>query len=287
MLKSRIGILIYLLLRNDLVWNFLSEEEKKIVFAANKSHNIGREDYKNPGEYGKGRVDNGENWDASIDRTKQVRGKILLEVLKKSQPRSVLELGPGPGFLTKVVCEYEAVKEYCGIDIGRAFLNYLAPRLENLQSTKTGFKYELICEDFEKLEFARRFDMIILLSTVHHIPNRKELFRKLSNMLAINGRILCIDPSHYLFRLYFLIRKIMMNPGILELHLRDLNQLSTHHFCTIGEYKQVALKSGLAVEDEWYFGFIPRRLIKRELYQGSTWLKYFSQEMAVLLKRET
>src|SRR5690349_5929202 len=52
LLTNRLGVFLYIILRNDWSWSLLSERDRALVFRANQSHNTGREDYANPDLYG-------------------------------------------------------------------------------------------------------------------------------------------------------------------------------------------------------------------------------------------
>ena len=280
MLKSKLGVLKYLFLRNDKVWERLSEQEKKFIFQENLFFNNERQDYKNPQNYGKSRVDGGENWDSLASRASLPRGKIIEKVLEQIKPQSVLEIGPGGGFFTKQVCEKPYVGEYVGVDIVRPFLDYLKPRLDKLKIQKRNFEFELVLGDFFTLNYQNKFDLIVLFSTVHHIPNRKELFFKLAGFLKKDGFILCIDPSHYLMRKIHLLKNI---PYYLKKSYQNLGNLSTHHFCSFEEYKKIALHSKYAIKKEYYI--LPQKITHKKVLQGHSFFRWFSNEMGILLQK--
>ncbi len=279
MLKNKLGILQYLFWRGDKFWEKLSEEEKQTIKRANLWFNVERDDYKNPQNYGTGRIEGGEVWDSKEDRLVLVRGKILNEVLEKERPETVLEIGPGPGFFTKLVCQKQFVKRYVGLDIAQSFLDYLSVRLHYLKNEKINFSFELLNGDFCQTDFKEKFDFILLISTAHHIPNRVELFKKLSSALKPNGAILSIDPSHYLPRWVNLLKKI---PTYLKKsYYLNVENLSTHHMLTLGEYKNLAKLSGLLIAKEWYI--LPQKVFKKKITASA--LRFLSGEMAILLKK--
>ena len=184
----------------------LSCKEKQMVLAANKKDNVCREDYAVPQKYGTGRCDGGENWDNFRFKADDIRTVTLQRLLDAYKPSKVLEIGPGAGYHTRLICEHNAVSEYTAIDIGRAFLDFLQPKLELVKRQKK-FNYSLIAGEITEFDLPNKYDFIVLLSTVHHIPNRLELFAKLNDILADNGTIFCFDPSHYLPRIIGLLKK--------------------------------------------------------------------------------
>ena len=233
-LDSRIGRIVYVLLRNDFVWQCLSPEERARVLAANAVVNTTREDW-NPETYGGLRMTGSETWDSDHSREDTDKGSALLEVLSERRPRSVLEVGPGSGYYTRTICECDSVTRYTAIDINGGFLEYLRPRL-NRFAGQAGrpFSFELICDDFRQRSFADPYDLVVLLSTVHHIPDRVELFACLCAATAEGGAIFCYEPSHYLPRLRKLVRKCL-RPGY-----PAAGDISTHHMCSYGEFRKIA-----------------------------------------------
>jgi SAM-dependent methyltransferase len=279
MLKNPFGYMMYLLLRNDIGWGLLSEQERQSVIAANKVYNVKRDDYANPQMYGSVRCDGGENWDNFRLNSDDVRMNALLQVLDSLKPARVLEIGPGAGFYTRCICEHSSVREYTAVDIGQAFLDYLSPRLEKIKERKD-FKYNLISGEITEINLADKFDLVILLSTVHHIPNRTELFKKLADMLTDSGVIFCFDPSHYLPRILGLIKKFIFN-GYLRKEFYSKN-ISTHHMCSYGEYKRITKRIGnLKIEKTFYK--LPERIKRFKWLLPSGML--FSNEIGIMLKK--
>lgn len=174
-LNTRVGIFSYLLYRNDKTWKLLSDEEKQRVFRSNFTENTTRDDYADPNLYGGIRVSGGEVWDSLESRNKSLRGKMINQILQTNQPKNVLEIGPGPGFFTRTICEFGSVKSYTALEMGRAFIDYLQPRMKVI-SDKKPFGFNLVKGfDISVLD-GQKFDFIVILSAVHHIPNREDLF---------------------------------------------------------------------------------------------------------------
>ena len=283
MLNNKLGVFIYYLLRNDLSWKLLSRKDRELVLRENIKFNVTRNDYKVPEKYGDGRCAGGENWDSFQLYEDDLRGQKLLGVLERYGPRNILEIGPGPGFYSRMICKYRSVESYTAVDVGGAFLDYLRPRLETLNRQK-GLRYTLIKREVTKLELKDRFDLIVLLSTVHHIPNRTDLFFKLNSLLSKNGIIYCFDPSHYLFRISRLIYKCAFQGYLSREFLRNKGNLSTHHMCTLSEYKRIVKKiPGLEIEK--VFHVPPKKLRKLEWVLWPR--RWFSTEIGIVLSKQS
>lgn len=274
------------MLRNDISWGLLSQEEKNIILDANRSHNIHREDYSDPEKYGCERMSGGDNFDSAEERATTERGAFLLQVLDELKPAKVLEIGPGAGFYTKTICEYPSVEKYTAIDINQAFLDYLEPRLQGIK--KSGpFSFELICGDPSSCRFKEKFDLVVLLSAVHHIPDRRDLFAGLKGMLNEGGAIFCFDPSHYLIRISTLAFRCFTSKYLTKGYYMQRTNLSTHHMCTYGEYRKIVHKvGGLKISGVRYL--LPDKIRKLRIFNTADLLQpYLSTEIGIVIRKES
>ena len=265
----------------------------------NLNFNNYRDDYANPELY-----QGGKSWDSDDDRMGDYRGwgSLIKKFLFDYRPSSILEIGPGSGYFSKMICESEFVQSYYGIDINKTFLDFLQPRIQEIVKNKPGFNFKLIRGDFCRTDLPQ-VDAVVIFSAVHHIPNRVDLFKALSTCLKENGKVLCIEPTHYLPRLYKLIRDF-----IREYHKRSYwmhrPNLSTHHFCTLAEFIGIASKVNFRVLKVKYYNIlwfyylsrIFSPLSKDRLNRHSNTLhlkienqffllKYFSSEMGIILNK--
>ena len=269
LLASRPGLAAYMLLPNNWSWKLLSTSERARVLAGNVDHNTTRADYADPTKY-----QDGVNFDTVADRHASPRGKILAEFLDRNRPARVLEVGPGAGFYTRLIVEHPAVREYVGVDVNRAFLDYLRPRLAAI----AGLNVTLIAGRLDSV--AVEADAAVLMSAVHHIPDRVQLFQQLHQLLRPQGAVLAIDPTHYILRLRKLLRKCRTR-GYLAAKLRE-QSVATHNMCRLGEYRAVARRTGFEITRAIYQDQ-PRR-IQRLRSRGvplGLWWRWWSQEMAI------
>ncbi len=231
-IKSRFGYFLYLLLPNYSVWNHLSETDKDLVLQANQLHNNVRPDYAQPERY-----QSGTNFDSTESRVKTVEGQYLNEFLDRVQPTSVIEIGPGSGFFTFSIVNFPTVTRFTAIDIVQSFLNFIRTRLEALETSKLAFKFKVLHGDFLQIN-VEPVDAIVMLSTVHHIPNRLDLLAWVSKNLKPGGSCFIYEPTHYWPRIKSLIGKyfrIYRKPG----HRAEIASFSTHHFCSLEEFERI------------------------------------------------
>jgi SAM-dependent methyltransferase len=220
-------------------------------------------------------------------------------VLVAHNPTKVLEIGPGSGFYTRLICEYTTVRHYMAVDIVRPFLDYLEPRLQNMVQVQQLDGYQLIHDDFMQIELEPA-DLIVMLSAVHHIPNRVELFQKLSTCLTENGRIICLEPTHYLSRMLHLTYRYLKRYHKKEFW-SDHHNLSTHAFCTYEEFAKIDQALPEIEMTEVYFDISRkvdwlRLLVNKSdpdgfwqndkfVYQKPGWLRWFAFQMGIVLKK--
>lgn len=268
MLDSRLGLAFYRTLPNHWSWRLLSARDRAKIIAADVAHNTMRPDYADPSLYSGGR-----NFDSDGDRRDTERGRQIGEFLDRVQPAHVLEVGPGAGYYTRMIVSHPAVREYTAVDLNPAFLDYLKPRLEPLPIV-THFVHGTMADVKVKADAA------LLLSTVHHVPDRVALFQNLQRCLVPGGAILAIDPAHYLLQLRKLWRKCLTR-GYLAAAIQNGN-VSTHNMCTLSEYRFVARHTGLTMRSIT-FSSQPRRvqrLAARGVPLGPLW-RWLSQHVAV------
>lgn len=297
-IQSRAGLLLYLLLRNDKSWARLRPEDKELVNKANQLHNNERPDYADPELYQGGR-----NFDSGEDRQATVIGKKLQVFLDRTQPQSVIEVGPGSGFFTRTIVDQPSVKHLVAVDIVEAFLSYVAEALKNLKARKPDFSYEILHGDFETME-VEPVDAIVFLSTVHHIPNREELFSWVHASLKPGGSCFVSEPTHYFPRKRSLLEKFLRDYHRAEYRAK-LESYSTHHFCTLEEFERICDKvPGLEISHYYFYKLdIPhftRKIINRILNifkitrdaEGNIYiedrkspLRRFSQRMIIEFKK--
>jgi SAM-dependent methyltransferase len=231
-IKTRLGYFFYLIRRNDKTWQSLSQVERELVHEANRLHNNFRPDYAQPELY-----QGGKNFDSTETRVRTLEGGKLQEFLDRIRPGSVIEVGPGSGFYTHSIVNFPSVKTFDAVDIVQAFLDFVSVRLAILKVSKPGFDFKVLHGDFLQMKF-QPVDAIVMLSTVHHIPNRLDLLTWVSKTLKPGGSCFVYEPTHYWPRVKSILGKYW-RIYLKASHRAEIENFSTHHFCTLEEFERI------------------------------------------------
>jgi protein-L-isoaspartate O-methyltransferase len=171
-------------------------------------------------------------------------------------PNGLLEIGPGSGYYSSFIMR-SGIKRYYGAEINPSFVKYLTPRMSTY-GNENDIDVTLFCGEIKKIPKIK-VDSIIILSALHHIPDRLEMFMMLDERLSRNGSVMMIEPTHYLPRVAVLVSRILRH-----YHKKsfwgDTNNLSTHHFLTRAEFKSIADKLNWRIDYEAYR--FPSRVMK-------------------------
>ena len=100
----------------------------------------------------------------------------------QSRKIAVLELGTGTGALALDVLKHFPRASYTGIDFSSKMLEVASHRLKKCDQQVTLQK-----ADLNRVKIAGRYDLIISLFTIHHIINKKGLFKHLCTLLKPGG----------------------------------------------------------------------------------------------------
>ena len=132
---------------------------------------------------------------ARLSRTPRVAspGRALTEAFLYSQlpamlppgPIRVLELGCGSGSLTRLLAEIGYSGQYVGVDIGDRFDRTVQP----------GFEKTFVCGDVHTFQPDARFDLVISVSVLEHVPDDARLTARLDELVAPGGVQLHFVPS--------------------------------------------------------------------------------------------
>jgi len=130
----------------------------------------------------------------------------------------VLDMACGCGYGSALLAERHPDKQVTGVDIDPAAIAYARQhyQLPNLR---------YVCADAESFAATQRFDSIVSLETIEHLPNPRQLVANYARLLAAGGRVIASVP---------ITPTLDGNPH----HLHDFSRRSflalfRHHACAL------------------------------------------------------
>lgn len=117
------------------------------------------------------------------DRIKTIRP--LFEMIKPRLKPSfdVLEIGCGAGELLSLI--KPLVRTCVGVELNRAFIEHV----------KSALAIEAYAADFLTIDFGRQFDLIIMVDTLDHLPNPREVLLGMKGLLKPEGFLWITVPN--------------------------------------------------------------------------------------------
>ncbi|CAN1593510.1 SmtA SAM-dependent methyltransferases [Candidatus Pelagibacterales bacterium] len=230
-LKNKLGIFLYMILPIRFAWSLINKHEKKRILKNDYNFNNSRSDYCAKS------YQRGMSWDKfSLKNDYRKWIPTISKFLGKNKSLKILEIGPGSGFYTRYICDHKNISHYSFYEINKSFSSYLKKKLKSLKKNKFSYSEIDIKKNVYYQNINTKYDMIIFLSSFHHIPNRNFFIKKIEFLLKNNGKILFIEPTHYFFRIIGLFKKFIF---IYRRYTYEslYKNISTHHFCTLKEFK--------------------------------------------------
>lgn len=270
---SGLGYFFYYILRNDWVWSFLRDDEKDFIRRQNDYWNNNNPGYKDPDKY---QGQQGRSFATNDNRCATWEGRMIQKFLEAERPQRVLEVGPGSGYYTRQIIDCPSVVSYYATDINVGFLKSVE-RAITAHSRASEVTTELL--DIEHLDSAKfSVDAIIILSALHHIPDRSEFVRRIAERLAPGGSVFFYEPTHSLARIFQLSWSFLYNRWYSTKVVLARNNYMTHHFCSVPEMKAIARSADCELEKWDIKSRLPKRL--------SRWIhRPVGKEMVAVLRR--
>lgn len=113
-----------------------------------------------------------------------------IELIKRARPRTILELGCGEGFVLSALVEGGIEAELTGVELSERAARIASQRLGNRAKIEHRDARELIDD-------GRRFDMVMMLEVLEHIPNPGQMLPILDRLS--NGWLLLSVPWEPIF----------------------------------------------------------------------------------------
>ena len=199
--------------------------------------------------------------------------------------KEVLEVGGGPGALLSL-CK-PLVKKCVGVELNTEFVEFM----------KKNLGIEAYAEDVNKLKIDEKFDVIIMISTLDHLPNPLETLISLKNLLTVNGKIYIEVPN----------RDEALNYFIPEPNLSIFREFFWHRahlfyftkktisalFKKVGLSIRVTCRHDYTLKNylNWYFVGEPQSdlvtgMVKNEFFSGNSVFEVRMEKMFATIEKE-
>jgi ubiquinone/menaquinone biosynthesis C-methylase UbiE len=119
--------------------------------------------------------------------------KFILNDLQVKDYAKILEIGPGPGWITIIMAKKNPTLHITGLEISEDMIRVAN---KNVEDEGVRDKIQFICGDAKNMyQFEdKSFDVIISHDSLHHWDNPKSVFHEITRILKPNG-IFCIGDG--------------------------------------------------------------------------------------------
>mgnify|MGYP001133558003 CR=1 FL=1 len=204
---------------------------------------------------------------------------LLWQIFRKYEIENILEIGTGVGVITKFLSyKYNKITS---IDISENNIKLVNKYLP--------FNVSLINKSIMDYNTESKYDLILLLDTLEHIPktSHTKLFKKLSSIMNNNAHIILTIPNPYYTKY-----TINDNPKILQvvdemIYLDDILEICKKTNLQIDEYKHF----GIDRRNQYIFYNIVKNnynftnLNKSETISERIIYKLLNNRLAILLRK--
>ncbi len=119
-----------------------------------------------------------EEADAFVAKSKFVMSKQIISIIKKYNPKTILDVGCGLGYLLSFLKDYDAE----GVEIS-TFAQAIAEK-------RTGKKIYASLKETKK-----KYDALIFYDSFEHIGDQEQLMKDIHQLLSSEGKVIVIMPD--------------------------------------------------------------------------------------------
>lgn len=141
-----------------------------------------------------------EHWNKQLNYLKNSRIEFwnydYLEFLVKkvwniTKPINIIDFGCGYGYLGMILLPILPIgSAYTGIDISDELLDEA-----KLLFKDSGYKTEFIKSDINTFDVKGKYDMAICQALLRHLPNPKDILKKMIDSVSVGGLVVCIEVN--------------------------------------------------------------------------------------------
>jgi ubiquinone/menaquinone biosynthesis C-methylase UbiE len=160
-----------------------------------------------PGAHMEHRFDDPERYAKSFDDPARDEWQMparVIETLALAPGQVVADIGAGTGYFTVRLAKAAARPKVYAVDIEKSMVEYVRQR-----AAKEGLKEVVAVQGgADRANLPEPVDVVLMVDTYHHIPNRPAYFRELRKSVKPSGRLAIIDfrkgapsgpPEHFRF----------------------------------------------------------------------------------------
>jgi ubiquinone/menaquinone biosynthesis C-methylase UbiE len=138
------------------------------------------------------RFDNPEQYAKSFDdpaRDEWQMPERIIETLALAPGQVVADIGAGTGYFTVRLAKAAARPKVYAVDIEKSMVEYVQQR-----AAKEGLKNVFaVLSSADGASLPEPVDVVLIVDTYHHIPNRPAYFRELRKSMKPSGRLAIVD----------------------------------------------------------------------------------------------
>lgn len=138
------------------------------------------------------RFDDAEKWAKNFDDPARDQWQMpdrVLAALELQPGQSVADIGAGTGYFSIRLAKLPSAPKVFAVDIEESMVHYIQKR-----AAKEGLKnVTAVQATAASANIPEPVDLILIVDTFHHIPNREAYFRALRKSLRPKGRLAIID----------------------------------------------------------------------------------------------
>jgi 2-polyprenyl-3-methyl-5-hydroxy-6-metoxy-1,4-benzoquinol methylase len=113
----------------------------------------------------------------------------LIKTFCALENKRILDIGCGNGFYT---IEFAKVADFViGIDINKQSIDQAISLSKEQKISNVVFK----CSDIEKLKLNEKFDIVIMIEVLEHLPDIKNILKKIGYWLKDGGNLVLFVPN--------------------------------------------------------------------------------------------
>lgn len=145
-----------------------------------------------PGAHMEHRFEDPERYAKSFDdpaRDEWQQPDRVLATLELRPEHTVADIGAGTGYFTVRLARAPGVAKVFAVDIEPSMVEYVRQR-----AAKEGLRNVVVVQGApDRSNLPEPVDLVLIVDTFHHIPNRVAYFRELKKSLKPSGRLAIID----------------------------------------------------------------------------------------------